>query len=215
MTIRIIAVLFSLLCALAAINVFAVMTDVKITEIHYRCSVDSYNPLYHIWFFLFESGNREFVWQEKNILNENGRYHEVIFSNKSKVVANFSSQNNEFRAMLDFDDGEWQGELAEKQVKVWFSMLDFSRRAMPGDVYETDYRTKKGEYRILITAEQFVTIFLGDKPVSALFFRGNVYKKTEKTLGVKFWISQEGEKQIVKCMVKKKFWPSVTIEAVM
>jgi len=185
----------------------------KLTGIRYRCRIDSYNPLFYIWFFLFEAENREFLWQEKDGLNEKGRYHEIIFSNKSRVVANFFSQGDELRAMVDFGSEEQRGELNPKQTIIWFSMLDFSRLANPGDVYQSDYKTSENEYRILITAQRFVMLSLADKPINTLYFEGEVYKKNEKNLGVKFWISQEGEsKKIIRCLLKKKFWPLIVIE---
>ncbi len=159
--INIIAALFFLLCVPMIINVFAKIVDVKITEIRYRCKIDSYNPLYHIWFFLFEAENREFLWKEKKCLNEKGCYREIIFSNQSRVMADFFSQGNELRAMVDFAGEEWKGKLNPEQTKTWFDMLDFSRRAMPGDIYTADYKTAKNHYRISIQSRREVGLLAG------------------------------------------------------
>lgn len=165
-------------------------------------------------FFLFKADNREFLWREKEGFNENGYCREILFSNKSRVVARFFSQNREVGGIVDFGGGDQREELSSEQAKVWFEMQKFSRSAKPGDIYRTDYKTAKNDYKICIEALGFSAIQTASGRIVTLYFEGQVLKKNERFTDLKFWIASEGKLkgQVIKCIFKKSFWPSVVIE---
>ena len=92
-------------------------------------------------------------------------------------MANFFSQNDESSAKVNFGGKEWKEALNAEQTKIWLEMQEFCRSAKPGNIYKANYKTSKSVYNIFITAQRFVTLSLTDKPISTLYFRGDVYKK--------------------------------------
>ena len=122
---------------LAATVVIAGNQDkVRIEEIRYRCRLESYNPLWHILFFLFSSDNREFLWREKIGISDSGRLREVELFNKSRRVIRFFNQGENYEAEIIFG-GEESGQLNPEQAKAWFEMWDFVRSAKVGERKDT------------------------------------------------------------------------------
>lgn len=192
------------------------MTEIRITDIHYRCRIENANPLWHVLFFLFNSENREFFWREKNSISERSYYHEVEFFNKSCLVAKFISKNGNCEAMVNFGGEEWRGKLNPKQAKAWFEMQDFSRSAKPGDIYSAGYKTSKNDYKIFIEARNFDFIPVCGVLASVLYFEARVWKKSERFIDMKFWVARNGilKGQVVKGSFKRAFWPMFIIEAI-
>lgn len=189
--------------------------NTEIIELRYRYRIESRNSLWHLFFFLFTSAHRQFLWQEKEGHDLKGYYHEVLFFTGSRLVARFFSQNNKFEAKVDFGRKEERGELNSNQTRTWFEMQHFCRSAKPGDVYLGDYQTAKNNYKILIKAKEIILLKTSsDKFLNVLYFEGLVLRKEKQFLEIKFWMSKDKEfrGQIVKCHIKKIFWPTITIE---
>lgn len=210
----ILAIFFCLFFRLAA-EIKSESNNAEIIHLRYKCRIETSNPLWRIFFFIFIGDSREFLWHEKRCEDEYDPYREIIVLRNGRQVAVFFSQG-EFSSFgkTNFGNDELGGNLDARQVKKWFEMQNFSQTAAPGDIYTTDYRTSESDFKITIKAQDFSRLAVCGETVDTLSFEGTVMEGDEKYIDAKYWVIREGnlKGQVAKCTFRKGTWPRFLIE---
>ena len=189
--------------------------DWKTTEIYYRCSLETENPLWHILFFLTFS-SRDFLFKEKTLNDMENNFREIMILNGGKKVSEIRFLNGNFEGRVDIGARYWSAEFKPEQARLFFEILDFIRAAKPGFAYSGNFQNRKSLYRLSINAAREEAFKISQETLVAIYFEGEVWKKSKKYLQAQFWVARGGamDGHIIKFILEKPHLPTIILEKI-
>jgi hypothetical protein len=182
-------------------------------EIRYRCYLETANPIWHILFFLTFS-SRDFIFKEKTARDAGKCCREAMILNENIEIARLVFSKGVFKGSANIGTKYWEAEFNPEQAKSLFEILDFIRAAKPGFAYNGNFQNRKSLYWISVNAVREEVFEISRETLTAIYFEGEVWKKSEKYLQARFWVARGGtmDGQIIKFVFKKPHLPTIILE---